>query len=690
VQPVSTAAVDGDCDDAQADVNPAATEICNGLDDDCDPATPEDQSADATAWFTDTDLDGFGTGASISACVQPPDTSSVDGDCDDDLAGVNPSATEVCNNGIDEDCSGAPDDGCPPVDHCGPITADETWGPGEHLVTCSISIGDAVNSPTLTIADGATVRFAAGTSLTVGTSSGGHLVVADADPTADVLMTSSNTTPAGGDWTGIRVLASGTATIHGATLEYAGGNFGALDVEGSSTLSDATLRHNSNNAVYVHSAASVSIQTSTLSDNGGYGLELETGTTLTQPFADNVVTGNVDGALRVFPDHILDLRASSTYVGNGSAVRVRTGNATLTGVWEALDSGLYVEGPVAIQGASGPEITMEAGLSVEFDPSANLRVGLTNSGGLRTQGVTGSPVRFHGDGTPGSWTGLVMGPATTLATLYGLHVEDAGGSPSVPAAIELEGVAGADLGEVSVVRSAKRGIYAHSGTTLALANSTIEDNAEEGVMIDGGCVIDGNFGNNTLAQNAVPLRMNVDQVVNLQSNVLTGNTLDAIELFVGSAETSGSWQSWGVPYIVETGFTIQGGATLNMLPGTQLLMGGGQSITVGGSTSMGGLTADGWVVGSASAVPMAGDWGGIVYQNTCIPSSSTIINSTLSYGGGSPRFATVEFQACDGGMADTVISDSAAAGVYVAPGTSAGIAPTVVCSAVAFDCQDLP
>ena len=74
---------DGDCDDTDAAVLPGATEVCNGLDDDCDGSVPVDES----------DFDGDG----VSECA---------GDCDDLDATVLPGATEICD-GVDNDCDGA-------------------------------------------------------------------------------------------------------------------------------------------------------------------------------------------------------------------------------------------------------------------------------------------------------------------------------------------------------------------------------------------------------------------------------------------------------------------------------------------------------------------------------------------------------------------------------------------------------
>ncbi len=99
-----------DCDDADPAINPAATELCDGVDNDCDGNTDEDDAADASTWYADADGDGYGdAGSSTAACSQPPGYVADSTDCDDSDAAVSPVGTEVCN-GTDDDCDGDVDE----------------------------------------------------------------------------------------------------------------------------------------------------------------------------------------------------------------------------------------------------------------------------------------------------------------------------------------------------------------------------------------------------------------------------------------------------------------------------------------------------------------------------------------------------------------------------------------------------
>jgi len=83
---------DGDCDDSDASVY----QYLNG--------------------YVDSDGDGYGAGSVVqqvcSGSSLPSGYVTQGGDCDDSSSSINPGASEVCGDGIDNDCDGSVDEGC--------------------------------------------------------------------------------------------------------------------------------------------------------------------------------------------------------------------------------------------------------------------------------------------------------------------------------------------------------------------------------------------------------------------------------------------------------------------------------------------------------------------------------------------------------------------------------------------------
>jgi len=152
------AATSGDCNDNNAAINPAATEICNGIDDNCDGnldngvlttyyrdmdgdgfgdagntqqacAQPSGYVTNNTdcddndalekpgqVWYKDHDGDDYSDGATLTQCLRPvnyyvaTELAATSGDCNDNNAAINPAATEICD-GIDNNCDGNIDEG---------------------------------------------------------------------------------------------------------------------------------------------------------------------------------------------------------------------------------------------------------------------------------------------------------------------------------------------------------------------------------------------------------------------------------------------------------------------------------------------------------------------------------------------------------------------------------------------------
>ncbi len=126
---------DRDCAPTDPAIADGATEVChNGVDDDCDGATDEENAEGCDPYYRDVDGDGYGSAIEPPRCLCAPDPASlyvVDraGDCDDLAAGTHPSGVELCN-GTDDDCDDAIDEGVQaPCGGCVNLCVIDT-GPG--------------------------------------------------------------------------------------------------------------------------------------------------------------------------------------------------------------------------------------------------------------------------------------------------------------------------------------------------------------------------------------------------------------------------------------------------------------------------------------------------------------------------------------------------------------------------------
>ncbi|MEY4287245.1 MAG: hypothetical protein RL511_1331 [Bacteroidota bacterium] len=102
--PVNMIAIGGDCDDTDNTVYPGATEVCDGLDNNCDGQF--DEGLTFLNYYFDGDSDGYGIGSATLSCVPLAGYASLTGDCDDSDNTVNPGATDTEGNNIDENCDG--------------------------------------------------------------------------------------------------------------------------------------------------------------------------------------------------------------------------------------------------------------------------------------------------------------------------------------------------------------------------------------------------------------------------------------------------------------------------------------------------------------------------------------------------------------------------------------------------------
>ena len=132
-----------DCDDANADAYPGNSEICDGADNDCD-GEVDNEATDAGTYYSDADGYSYGDPDSSVLSCDGAGLSDNDLDCDDAEAAVNPGETEICNDGLDNDCDGS-DNGCGALGTVDLANANITWN--------GSNAGDKMGGPVRSVGD---------------------------------------------------------------------------------------------------------------------------------------------------------------------------------------------------------------------------------------------------------------------------------------------------------------------------------------------------------------------------------------------------------------------------------------------------------------------------------------------------------------------------------------------------------
>lgn len=258
---------------------------------------------------------------------------------------------------------------------------------------------------TLTIEAGAKLSFEAGIRLNVEYGK----LVAKGTEDAPITFTSSNSSPAAGDWEGIYFgdkTSAGNVLDH-VVIEYAGkeGGYGkgALvfsgDVNaGRVAVTHSTFRNNEHCAVWNEKAKATfsKFEGNTLKDNGGTSLKLNPN-----------VLGSIGANRFGEPVHLFadDVRASAT--------------------WPKLDAGLIVDGRLNLAGTTkAAVITLADKTTFKFASGGSLHIGGADGGGLVGKGTVFTSA--NGTAAEGDWEGIYVEPKVTGTNLEDCTVEYAG------------------------------------------------------------------------------------------------------------------------------------------------------------------------------------------------------------------------------------------------------------------------
>lgn len=324
--------------------------------------------------------------------------------------------------------------------HGGSVLEDATWQKldEDYQVLGDINIGGP-QDPVVAIESANTFYFERDTGLRAGINDDGSLIIAaGSEPTNWVRMTSADAAPGPGDWEGLRIGGNGLvappSSIEGLVIEYAGGTGsgagGAIELRGPSCtqppqtpvqLHYVTITDSSRSALYLDDHASL------------LGANLEMSGALEGCLATSgtcAVVGDyrdshcVDGPrFGLWPlDEASHLADNNTLSGPVTLVSP----ATLTETTTVPNVGqVYVlPNRVAINAPTGPSVTLQDGVIMEFDSGAGFDVAASQNGSL----IIGSGVVLRPTATAPSWWGIRLGPQCATVAIDGATVQSAGGN----------------------------------------------------------------------------------------------------------------------------------------------------------------------------------------------------------------------------------------------------------------------
>jgi hypothetical protein len=485
--------------------------------------------------------------------------------------------------------------GSGPTHHSGQIDANEVWYPSGNPHILDGSDVYTGNNVTLTIMPGCYVQFAADVELYCGYADPGSIIAVGK---ADSLITfTSLSDTVAGFWQSITFCSQ---TISTAKMSYCnvlfGGkvsdNLGAVRAEYDGFKFDHNLvRKSGSNGVC-------------LSSNGVFG-----------DFTNNTVTGCTKYAVHIPAKSVPTMGTGNTLTGNTkNGIEVFSQSVQSSGTWLNHGVPYVVTYDVAVD--ENATLTIAAGCTIALDPDVEFYCGYNSPGSIIAIGTAASPITFTAtsDTVAGFWQdiGFYMNTISTAQMSY--------------CNVLFGGKVSGNQGAVLV-----------QDCNIKFDHNLVRKSGSNGVWLSPTGYF-SDFTNNTVTGcTKYAVHISTANIPTLGAgNTLTGNTKNGIEVSNQSVQSSGTWLSHGVPYVITDDVAIDNNATVTIEAGCTIALDPDVEFYCG-YNSPGGLIADGTTgqitFTSSVSSPSPGDWARLSFYAQSMSSQCQLKNCKFEYGG---------------------------------------------------------